>query len=137
MITKGLFIKLEKLNCSNIDVLRIFNDMMEDSICYIINKVITYNSADNLNICYKYDRQKVIDGFVRINNVYYSRLITNLLSDLENVTYLIEKNINEAICEFIIYSKDKPNLVLNINSVLLNKDMLVINAEVLERGVLC
>lgn len=137
MITKGLFIKLEKLQCSNIDVLRTFNNLLEDSICYIIRKVVSYNAVDGLDICYKFDRGNVDDGFIRINNTYYNRLVTNLISDLENVMYLVEKNVNEVVSEFIIYSKNRPNVVLNFNSVLINKDMLILNAEVLDRGVLC
>lgn len=132
-----MFIKLEKLRCSNIDVLHTFNDMLEDSICYIIKKVVAYNGVDGLDIRYKYDAKRVMDGFMKINNVYYSRLITDLLRDIENVMYIVEKNVNEVVSEFIIYSKSKPSAVLNFNSVLLNKDMLVINAEALDRGVLC
>lgn len=121
MLNKTILIALDKLKPNTITEGLILKEIID----YLISSCIISTYYTHLNISYNYNRYISVNELVTNTEKYLDE------DELFKVNMLLSKFIEECIEEFNIYSKNKVNTVLNINSCLINKNNLLLSTEVL------
>ena len=134
MLTRGIFFKLETPKNTTIYVLEDFNEVLEETVCYLIKKTLCNNALENLDVRYRYDRQKVNNAHTSIEHMVYVAGSLNLLNNIQDVLCLLERNLDDLVNEFNIYCLSNRDSVLNVNSVLINTDTLIVCSELLRKS---
>ena len=129
MYSRSLFIKLDKLNIASLSDAIVIREYIETCICYIAKKILVDNSyTDYMDVRYNYCQYKIDNSFNIIEQV---EILPHLRQDLFTLIDIFNKNIEEAINNF--YHQRKNNFsVLNINSMLVNADTILITYEYFE-----
>jgi len=127
MNSRSVFIKINKINITSIIESKILNDYIEMIICYIIQRALVNNSY-SLNIRYNYDSYKIDNAFDIVETISAGY---SVFYDIVSLSGILTKNIEQVIDEFYNYTRNK-NGILNINSLLVNNDSLLISYEVFD-----
>ncbi len=125
MFNRSVFIRIDKLKIETISDSRQIRDYTRLCICYIIKKILI-NNYYNLDIVYDHEYYN-IDNAVEITEQVSINQYT--LNNLLSLSSVIIKNIEQVIHEFNIYNLSVKS-ILNVNSILVNSDSLLITFEV-------
>jgi hypothetical protein len=125
MFNRSLFVKIEKLNINTIHDSMMVTEYLEVCICYIIKKILVNNSYSSLDIRYNYSTYKIDNAFSIVENTHVN---PDILQNLLSLSDTLMKYIEQVIEEF--YIKNKMTIsTLNMNSMLVNKDSLLLTCE--------
>lgn len=104
-------------------------EYLESFVCYIAKKVMLDAGYPQMDVRYDYVSSKIENAF---NVVEHLALLPNWNDALMNLNNVLTRSIEEAIHEF--YMSDYAQVgSLNLNSMLVNRDSLLITYEFFRR----
>lgn len=125
MYSRSIFLKLDKLNISTVSDGIMMREYLESFICYISKKIIVEASYPNMDIRYDYSTAKIDHAF---NTVEHLAVLPHLRTALLGLNHILTRSIEEVIHEFYMGNYAMVGC-LNINSMLVNCDTLLITYE--------
>ncbi len=104
-------------------------EYLESFVCYITKKIITDACYPQMDIRYDYSTAKIDHAF---NTVEHLEVLPSLRNGLLGLNHVLTRNIEEVIHEF--YMSNYAQLgSLNLNSMLINCDTLLITYEFFQK----
>lgn len=130
MYSRSLLLKLDKLNILTMDDAIMMQEYLESFICFIARKVLIDEHYSSIDVRYNYSRSKIDHAFSMVEQFYVVPYLReeNLLS----LNHILTKSIEETIHEFYMSNYSKTGS-LNINSMLINCDTLLITYEFFQK----
>jgi len=125
MYSRSLFIRLDKLNIETINDASMMREYIESFICYIVKKTLVNEAYPDMDIRYEYTPTKIDNAF---SIVEYLVVSPELESSIQALNNILTKNIEETIYEFHMSGCARTGS-LNLNSMLINSDSLLITYE--------
>lgn len=125
MYSRSIFLKLDKLNITTLSDAIMMREYLESFICYITKKIMIDASYPVMDIRYDYSSTKIDHAF---NTVEHLAVLPNLRTALLSLNHILTRNIEEVIQEFYMGNYCTTGC-LNINSILVNRDTLLITFE--------
>lgn len=126
MLNKSVVVGLNKIKPRSIYEAKKLLNLLQSTTVYIIRKVLCNLAYSHLNVYFNYDYSlNVSENEFDLYNID--------VTEYSSITYILERNIETQIEEFNIYSKQKRNLCLNFNVVIMNGSNFIISSEILER----
>ena len=129
MYSRSLLLRIDKLNIQTMSDAIMMREYLESFVCYIAKKIIIDAAYPQMDIRYDYVAAKIDNAF---NVVEHLALLPNWNDALMSLNHVLMRNIEEAIHEF--YMSDYAQVgSLNLNSMLVNRDSLLITYEFFRR----
>lgn len=125
MYSRSIFLKLDKLNIKTLSDGVMMREYLESFICYIAKKIVVEASYPNMDIRYDYSTAKIDHAF---NTVEHLAVLPYLRTALLGLNHILTRSIEEVIHEFYMGNYAMVGC-LNINSMLVNCDTLLITYE--------
>lgn len=129
MYSRSLFIRLDKLNIHTINDAVMIREYLELFICYIAKKIIINEGYPYMDIRYNYISANIDNAFTMTEHFAVMPNLDNFLLSLNSI---LTKNIRNVIHEFYM-SDYAANGSLNLNSMLVNCDSLLITYEFFQK----
>jgi hypothetical protein len=120
-----------KLNFAVADIYESLNltEYISLLVCYIIKKILVDNAYENVDVRYNYSYSSINSSHSYMD--YYINKGFAKFADI-SLTYLLEKELSIAIEEFRLSDKALTH-VLNIKSMIVNMNTLILSFEILKR----
>ena len=129
MYSRSLLLRIDKLNIQTMSDAVMMREYLESFVCYIAKKVMLDAGYPQMDVRYDYVSSKIDNAF---NVVEHLALLPNWNDALMNLNNVLTRSIEEAIHEF--YMSDYAQVgSLNLNSMLVNCDSLLITYEFFRR----
>lgn len=125
MYSRSLFLKLDKFNICSVNDGIMIREYLESFICYISKKILVDANYPDMDIRYNYSKSRIHNAFNAVEQLY---IVPHLKENLLNINHILTRSIEETIHEFYM-SDYAATGSLNINSMLINCDTLLITYE--------
>lgn len=129
MYSRSLFLKLDKLNIRSLSDAIMMREYLESFVCYIAKKILVDAHYPDMDVRYDYSQEKIYHAF---NAVEQLHVVTHLRDNLLGLNNILTRNIEESIHEFYMGNFAAVGS-LNINSMLVNCDTLLITYEFFQK----
>ena len=127
--SRSIFVKLDKLNIKTMSDAIMMREYLESFVCYIAKKIIVDACYPAMDVRYDYTTAKIEHAF---NNVEHLAMMPHLESALLGLNHILTRNIEEAIHEFYMSGYAMTGSI-NLNSMLMNCDTLIITYEFFQK----
>lgn len=129
MYSRSIFLKLDKLNISTVSDGIAMREYLESFICYIAKKIMVDAHYPTMDVRYDYVTAKIDHAF---NTVEHLAVLPHLRTALLGLNHILTRSIEEVIHEFYMSNYAAVGS-LNINSMLVNCDTLLITYEFFQK----
>ena len=129
MYSRSLFLKLDKLNIRSLSDAIMMREYLESFVCYIAKKILVDAHYPDMDVRYDYSQEKIYHAF---NAVEQLHVVPHLRDNLLGLNNILTRNIEESIHEFYMGNFAAVGS-LNINSMLVNCDTLLITYEIFQK----
>ncbi len=129
MYSRSLFLKLDKLNIRSLSDAIMMREYLESFVCYIAKKILVDAHYPDMDVRYDYSQEKIYHAF---NAVEQLHVVPHLRDNLLGLNNILTRNIEESIHEFYMGNFAAVGS-LNINSMLVNCDTLLITYEFFQK----
>ena len=129
MYSRSLFLKLDKLNIRSMSDAIMMREYLESFVCYIAKKILVDAHYPDMDVRYDYSQEKIYHAF---NAVEQLHVVPHLRDNLLGLNNILTRNIEESIHEFYMGNFAAVGS-LNINSMLVNCDTLLITYEFFQK----
>ena len=129
MSSRSLFLKLDKLNIRSMSDAIMMREYLESFVCYITKKILVDAHYPDMDVRYDYSQEKIYNAF---NAVEQLHVVPHLRDNLLGLNNILTRNIEESIHEFYMGNFAAVGS-LNINSMLVNCDTLLITYEFFQK----
>ena len=129
MYSRSLFLKLDKLNIRSLSDAIMMREYLESFVCYIAKKILVDAHCPDMDVRYDYSQEKIYHAF---NAVEQLHVVPHLRDNLLGLNNILTRNIEESIHEFYMGNFAAVGS-LNINSMLVNCDTLLITYEFFQK----
>lgn len=131
MLPKTLLIGLNKLKPKTLSEGILIREIIDLSVCYQIKKHLHGLGLSHLHVSYNYDIYRVDHS---IPYVITEGTLGVDFMELTTINHLLDRNIEQYLEEYNLYSKNYLNTVLNFNTTILNQSNIVLSTEILQRS---
>jgi len=131
MLPKTLLIGLNKLKPRTLSEGMLIREIIDLSVCYQIKKHLHGLGLSHLHVSYNYDIYRVDHS--RPYVITEGTLGVDFM-ELTTINHLLDRNIEQYLEEYNLYSKNYLNTVLNFNTTILNQSNIVLSTEILQRS---
>lgn len=129
MYSRSLFLRLDKLNIKTMSDAIMMREYLESFVCYITKKILLDQGYPAMDVRYDYVAAKIEHAF---SNVEHLVVLPQLRDTLLQLNHILKRSIEEVIREFYM-SDYVTGGSLNLNSMLVNCDSLLITYEFFRR----
>lgn len=129
MYSRSMFIRLDKIQIRRMSESIMMREYLESFICYIVKKIITDASYPQMDVRYDYSTAKIDFAFNKVEQLVVHPTLRSALLGLNHV---LTRNIEDAIHEFYMSNYAEVGS-LNLNSMLINCDTLLITYEFFDK----